>query len=60
MPILNLYFLCSEVSLEQDIEKIMTIIEEKSRQFTSRMGDVRFAGVDGGTIKVAPTGFCWR
>jgi len=46
--------------LEQDIEKIKTIIEEKSRQFKSRMGDVRFAGVEGGTIMVAPTGFCWQ
>ncbi len=46
--------------LEQDIEKIKAIIDEKGSRFRSRMGDVVFAGVDGGTVKIAPTGFCWR
>jgi len=46
--------------MDQDIEKIRTIIAEKSRRYQSKMGDVTLAGVEGGTVKIAPTGFCWR
>lgn len=46
--------------MEQDIEKIKAIIENKNRRFQSRAGEVKFAGVEGGTVKIAPTGFCWR
>jgi hypothetical protein len=45
---------------QQDIEKIKTIIAGKAERFRSRMGDVTFAGVEDGTIKIAPSGFCWR
>ncbi len=45
---------------QQDIEKIKAIIAEKSKRYQSRMGDVVFAGVEGGTVKIAPSGFCWR
>ena len=45
---------------EQDIEKIKIIIAAKAERFRSRVGDVTLAGVDGGTVKIAPTGFCWR
>lgn len=45
---------------EQDIEQIKTIIETMSRRYEGKGGDVRYAGVDGGTVKIAPAGFCWR
>ncbi len=45
---------------EQDIEQIRTIIAAKAERFRSRMGDVSFAGVEGGTVKISPTGYCWR
>ncbi len=46
--------------IEQDIERIRGIVEEKGRRFVSRGGTIRFAGVDGDTVKIAPSGFCWR
>jgi hypothetical protein len=45
---------------QQDIDTIRAIIEKKAKRFRSRTGDVIFAGVEGGTVKIAPTGFCWR
>ena len=45
---------------QADIKKIRSIIENKAERFKSRAGDVIFAGVEGGTVKIAPTGFCWR
>jgi hypothetical protein len=45
---------------DQDIEKIKAIIAEKSKRYQSKMGDVTFAGVEGGAVKIAPSGFCWR
>lgn len=52
----------SEGSLEkaQDIEQIKSIIETMSRRYQAKGGNVRFAGIEGGTIKIAPAGFCWR
>jgi hypothetical protein len=46
--------------LDQDIEQIKTIIANKAERFRSRMGDVTLAGVEGGIVKISPTGFCWR
>jgi len=46
--------------MDQDIEQIRAIIAAKAERFRSRMGDVTLAGVEGGTVKIAPTGFCWR
>ena len=46
--------------LEKDIEQIKLIIDAISRRYQGKGGDVRFAGVEGGTVKVAPSGFCWR
>ncbi len=43
-----------------DIEEIREIIAQKAERFRSRMGDVVLAGVEDGTVKIAPTGFCWR
>jgi hypothetical protein len=45
---------------DYEIDKIKTIIAHKAERFRSRMGDVTFAGVEGGTVKIAPSGFCWR
>ncbi len=46
--------------MDQDIDKIRAIIANKAERFRSRTGDVALAGVEGGTVKIAPTGFCWR
>ena len=46
--------------MDQDIEKIKTIIAGKAERFRSRMGDVTFAGVEDSTVKIAPSGYCWR
>jgi len=46
--------------VDQDIEKIKAIIAEKSRRYDAKGGEVTFAGVEGGTVKIAPSGFCWR
>lgn len=43
-----------------DIDTIKAIIANKAERFKSRTGDVIFAGVEGGTVRIAPTGFCWR
>jgi len=44
----------------QDIEQIKTMIEEQNQRYVSRGGSVVLAGVEGGTVKIAPAGFCWR
>lgn len=46
--------------MEQDIEKIKLIIEERNRRYAPRGGSVSLAAIDGDTVKIAPTGFCWR
>ena len=46
--------------MDQDIEKIKAIIAEKNERYASKMGAVAFAGIEGGTVKIAPSGFCWR
>ena len=46
--------------VEKDIEQIRSMIDTFSQRYQGKRGDVRFAGIEGGTIKVAPTGFCWR
>jgi hypothetical protein len=53
---------CGMNSLDrhQDIDRIKTIIAEKNKQYEHRGGDVALAGVEGGTVKIAPAGLCWR
>ncbi len=46
--------------MEQDIEKIKIIIEERNQRYVSKGGFVQFAGIDEDTVKIAPEGFCWR
>ncbi len=45
---------------DQDIEQIKAIIAKKAERFRSRTGDVTLAGIEGGTVKIVPAGFCWR
>jgi hypothetical protein len=45
---------------EQDIEQIKAIIETMNGRYQGKGGDVRLAGIEGGTVKIAPGGFCWR
>jgi hypothetical protein len=46
--------------VDQDMERIREIIAKKAERLRSRMGDVTLAGVEGGTVKISPAGFCWR
>jgi hypothetical protein len=46
--------------LENDIEKIRSIISAVAEKYQAQGGDIRFVGVEGGTVKIAPGGFCWR
>jgi len=45
---------------QHDIEQIRAIIANKAERFKSKAGDVILADVEGGTVKIAPAGFCWR
>ncbi len=45
---------------DRDIERIKGIVEEMNRRYQAKDGAVAFAGIDGGTVKIAPAGFCWR
>ncbi len=46
--------------MENDIEQIRKIINAVAKQYHVKGGDIRFAGVEGGIVKIAPSGFCWR
>jgi hypothetical protein len=46
--------------LESDIEQIKAIILEVSQRYRTKDGEVTLAGIDGGIVKIAPAGFCWR
>ncbi len=45
--------------MEKDIEQIRAIIAAKNERFQRRGGEVRLAGVEDGTVKIAPAGYCW-
>ncbi len=45
---------------QADIVRIREIIEAASLRYQAKDGAVTFAGVENGTVKVAPAGFCWR
>ncbi|HTP05906.1 MAG TPA: hypothetical protein VMM54_12215 [Nitrospirota bacterium] len=46
--------------LDNDIEQIRSIINAVAVRYQAQGGDIRFAGVEGGVVKIVPTGFCWR
>jgi Fe-S cluster biogenesis protein NfuA len=46
--------------MENDIEQIRRIIHAAAKQYQARGGDIRFVGIEGGIVKIAPGGFCWR
>ncbi len=50
----------NEIKNQAELEQIKAIIAEKGRAYLNKGGDVQLAGIDGGTVKIAPTGFCWR
>jgi len=45
---------------ENDIRQIKAIIAAAGERYQGKGGDVQFAGIEGGTVKIAPAGFCWR
>ena len=46
--------------LENDIEQIRRIINAVAKRYQVKGGAIRIVGVEGGTVKIAPGGFCWR
>jgi uncharacterized protein (DUF1330 family) len=46
--------------MDQDIERIKTIVETAGQRYLSKGGSVRLAAIEGGMVKIAPAGFCWR
>jgi hypothetical protein len=45
---------------EQDIERIKAIIQTMGERYQVKGGDVQLAGIEAGTVKISPAGFCWR
>lgn len=46
--------------MDQDIERIKTIIDERNQRYAPKGGSVLFAGIQDETVKITPAGFCWR
>ena len=46
--------------MENDIEQIRSIIEAMDQRYQLKGGALRLAGIEGGTVKIEPSGFCWR
>lgn len=46
--------------MESDNERIISILAETSRRYQGQGGDITLDGIEGGIIRVAPAGFCWR
>jgi Fe-S cluster biogenesis protein NfuA len=44
----------------QDTEQIKAIIASLSRRYLAKGGDVQLAGIEDGTVKIAPAGYCWQ
>ena len=45
---------------EQDIEQIKDDHRDHEPAVPGKDGAVVFAGIDGGIVKIAPAGYCWR
>ncbi len=45
---------------EQDVERIKSIIAATAARYLVKGGDVRLASIEEGTVKISPSGFCWR
>lgn len=45
---------------DEDIDRIKGIVDSTGERYARKGGNVLFAGVDGGTVKIAPAGFCWQ
>ncbi len=46
--------------MENDIEQIKTVIAGMRERYVARGGDLKLAGIEGGTVRIEPSGFCWR
>lgn len=47
-------------NIEEDIEKIKKIIEEIKPKYTVYGGDVEFVDIVDKTVRIRPTGYCYR
>ena len=47
-------------NIEDDIRKIKGIIEEIKPEYTKSGGDIQFVDVQEKTVRIRPTGYCYR
>ena len=45
---------------QREIDRIKAMLEEQNHRYASRGGSVVLHGIEGGTVKIAPAGFCWK
>ena len=46
--------------IEKDIEKIKRIIEEVKPSYTAFGGDIQFVDLKDKTVRIRPSGYCYR
>jgi Fe-S cluster biogenesis protein NfuA len=47
-------------NIEEDIDKIKKIIEEVKPKCMSFGGDIQFVDIEDKTVRIRPTGYCYR
>jgi len=47
-------------NIEEDIVKIKKIIEEVKPKYMSFWGDIQFVDIEDRTVRIRPTGYCYR
>ncbi|MBI5103334.1 MAG: NifU family protein [Nitrospirae bacterium] len=45
---------------EKDREMIRRIVDEERRKYAGSGGDIEFVDIQDKTVRIRPTGFCWR
>ncbi len=47
-------------NIKNDIEKIKQIIDEIKPKYTIFGGDIQFVDIQDNTVRIKPTGYCYR
>jgi Fe-S cluster biogenesis protein NfuA len=47
-------------NIEKDIDKIKRIIDEMRPRYRSSGGDIEFVDIKDNTVRIRPTGYCYR
>ncbi|MHB8881422.1 MAG: hypothetical protein ACYC69_07925 [Thermodesulfovibrionales bacterium] len=47
-------------TIEKDIEKIKQIIDAERAKYAGLGGDIEYVDIQQKTVRIRPTGFCWR